>query len=138
MSSNPKPLLTDLPIYAFPSATSFDTFLAHSHTTCPGFHLKLAKKASGILSISASEAVEVALCYGWIDGRANGLDANFWLVRYTPRRPKSIWSQKNVASVQRLMDAGRMREAGMAAVEVAKRSGGVGTRVCGAGDDGGA
>lgn len=67
--------------------------------------------------------MEVALCFGWIDGRANGVDAEWWLVRYTPRRAKSIWSQKNIAIIGRLVEAGRMRPPGLAAVEAAKTDG---------------
>lgn len=100
-----------------------EAFLEREHSTAPGFYLKLAKKASGIQSISAAEAVEVALCFGWIDGRANGLDKDWWLVRYTPRRAKSIWSQKNVDTVGRLLEQGRMRPAGLAAVDAAKADG---------------
>lgn len=118
-----KPLPTDLPIHAFASAPEFETFLEKNHTTAGGVYLKLAKKSSGIASITASEAVEVALCFGWIDGRANGLDEKFWLVRYTPRRAKSLWSAKNVGTVARLVEAGRMRRAGLEAVEAAKRDG---------------
>lgn len=119
----PKQPPTDLPIHAFPTATHLETFLEREHATAPGFHLKFAKKASGIQSVSPAEAVETALCFGWIDGRANPLDADWWLVRYTPRRAKSIWSQKNVLTVARLLDEGRMRPAGLKAVEAAKADG---------------
>jgi len=118
-----KTLPTDLPIHTFPTAADFEAFLEREHTILPGFYLKLAKKSSGLPSITGSEAVEVALCFGWIDGRANGLDGNWWLVRYTPRRAKSIWSQKNVNTVGRLLDEGRMRPAGVATVETAKADG---------------
>jgi uncharacterized protein YdeI (YjbR/CyaY-like superfamily) len=114
---------SDLPIYSFSSADEFEAFLDREHTTAPGFHLKIAKKSSGIPSVSAAEAVEIALCFGWIDGRANGLDNNWWFSRYTPRRSKSIWSQKNVNTVGRLLQEGRMRPAGVAAVEAAKADG---------------
>lgn len=114
---------TDLPIRAFSSADEFETFLQREHTTAAGIHLKFAKKTSGIASVSGAEAVETALCFGWIDGRANPFDENWWLVRYTPRRAKSIWSQKNVNTVARLMTEGRMRPAGTAAVEAAKLDG---------------
>lgn len=114
---------SDLPIYSFSSATEFEAFLDRENKTAPGFYLKIAKKSSGILSVSAAEAVEVALCFGWIDGRANGLDSNWWLVRYTPRRSKSIWSQKNVNTVGRLLKEGRMHPAGVAAAEAAKADG---------------
>ncbi|KAL4995875.1 hypothetical protein BDV10DRAFT_187601 [Aspergillus recurvatus] len=122
--TNPaKPLPTDLPIHSFPNPSSFETFLGRNHTTIPGIYVKLARKSSGIPSITAPQAVEVALCYGWIDGRASSLDDKYWLVRYTPRRAKSLWSAKNVATVQRLIDEGRMRDAGLTAVEAAKRDG---------------
>lgn len=113
----------DLPVRAFPSATDFEAFLDAEHDSCPEFHLKLAKKSSGIPSVTAAEAVEVALCFGWIDGRANSLDDKFWLVRYTPRRAKSIWSQKNVNTIARLVGDDRMRPAGITAVEAAKGDG---------------
>jgi uncharacterized protein YdeI (YjbR/CyaY-like superfamily) len=84
----------DFSTHTFPTSQSFSTFLSHHYATTPGIYLRLAKKASGIPSITAAEAVEVALCYGWIDGRANRFDDNWWTVRYTPWRAKSIWSQK--------------------------------------------
>ncbi|QDS68741.1 hypothetical protein FKW77_004612 [Venturia effusa] len=118
-----KPLPTDLPIHSFPAATDFETFLEREHATAPGIYLKLAKKSSGIASITGAEAVEVALCFGWIDGRANGIDDTWWLVRYTPRRAKSVWSQKNVTTIGRLVEAGRVRPAGIAAVEAARADG---------------
>lgn len=89
-----KPLPTDLPTYPFSTSADFETFLEREHTTAPGIYLKLAKKASRIPSITGAEAVEVALCFGWIDGRANGVDDTWWLVRYTPRRTKSIMVTK--------------------------------------------
>lgn len=123
-TQNPtKPLPTDLPIRAFPSISEFEAFLEREHTTARGIHIKFAKKASGIASISAAEAVETALCFGWIDGRANPFDDKWWLGRYTPRRAKSTWSQKNVNTVERLTEKGRMRPAGIAAVEAAKADG---------------
>jgi uncharacterized protein YdeI (YjbR/CyaY-like superfamily) len=114
---------SDLQIHSFSSTNEFEAFLDRQSIDAPGFYLKLAKKSSGIPSVSAAEAVEVALCFGWIDGRANGLDSNWWLVRYTPRRSKSIWSQKNVNTIGRLLKEGRMRPAGLAAVEAAKADG---------------
>ncbi|KAL4813458.1 hypothetical protein BDW67DRAFT_168282 [Aspergillus spinulosporus] len=118
-----KPLPTDLPVHFFPTPSSFETFLSQNHASLPGMYIKFAKKSSGIPSITSSQAVEIALCYGWIDGRASSLSDEYWLVRYTPRRPKSLWSAKNVATVQRLIDEGRMRDAGLAAVEAAKKDG---------------
>ncbi|OAP54987.1 hypothetical protein AYL99_10687 [Fonsecaea erecta] len=118
-----KPLPTDLPIHTFRSAQEFEAFLDREHTTAPGCYVKLAKKSAGVASISAAEAVEVALCFGWIDGRANGIDEKWWLARYTPRRAKSVWSRKNVNTVARLVQEGRMRPAGVAAVDAAKADG---------------
>ncbi|KAL4886694.1 hypothetical protein BJY04DRAFT_213450 [Aspergillus karnatakaensis] len=123
MSTAPKPLPTDLPTHTFPSATDFESFLETNHTTLPGFYLKLAKKSSGIPSITSSEAVIVALCFGWIDGRAQSIDSDYWIVRYTPRRAKSMWSAKNVGTITELMAQGRVREKGLQAVEAAKADG---------------
>ncbi|KAE8158051.1 hypothetical protein BDV40DRAFT_276754 [Aspergillus tamarii] len=114
---------SDLPIHPFRSATEFEHFLEREHSTCPGIYVKLAKKSSGIPSVSRDEAVETALCFGWIDGRAHAYDEDWWLVRYTPRRAKSIWSKKNVATVELLLNAGRMRPAGLAVVEAAQADG---------------
>lgn len=98
----PNGLPIDLPIMAFATAEKLDAFLRSNHATAPVFYLKLAKKASVIPSVSAAEAVEVALCYGWIDGRAGSVDNQWWKVRYTQRRSKSIWSKKNVDTIARL------------------------------------
>lgn len=124
MPADPKPEPNDgLPIRSFASAQEFESFLEQNHTTLPGIHLKLAKKSSGIESIASSEAVELALCFGWIDGRVNRVDDKFWLVRFTPRRAKSIWSRKNVETITRLTEDGRMRKSGLEAVEAAKKDG---------------
>ena len=108
---------------AFPTAADFDAWLAAEHDRAPGLFLLLAKKSSGIPSLTAAEAVEVALCHGWIDGRGNRVDDDWFSVRYTPRRPKSVWSQKNVETVARLIADGRMRPAGLAAVQAAQADG---------------
>jgi uncharacterized protein YdeI (YjbR/CyaY-like superfamily) len=119
----PKPAPPDLPTHSFASARDLEAFLEREHLSLPGFHLKLAKKASGIASVTGAEAVEAALCFGWIDGRAGAVDHDWWSVRYTPRRPRSLWSLKNAQTVARLEQEGRMRPAGRAAVEAAKRDG---------------
>jgi uncharacterized protein YdeI (YjbR/CyaY-like superfamily) len=119
-----KQLPTDHPIYTFASPKDFEAFLDREHSTAAGCYIKLAKKASGIPSITAAEAVEVCLCFGWIDGGGGGtIDDKWWLTRYTPRRSKSMWSKKNTDTVQRLMKEGMMRPAGLAAVEAAKADG---------------
>jgi uncharacterized protein YdeI (YjbR/CyaY-like superfamily) len=114
---------TDLPVLAFPDQGALEAWLEAEHETAPGLYVKLAKKGSGVPSVNWEQMVEVLLCFGWIDGRANRLDDRFYLQRITPRRPRSVWSQKNVATVERLIAEGRMRPAGLAAVEAAKADG---------------
>ncbi|SNR88995.1 YdeI/OmpD-associated family protein [Blastococcus mobilis] len=116
-------LPTDLPVLAFADQAALETWLEAEHLTAPGLYVKLAKKGSGVPSINWEQMVEVLLCFGWIDGRANRLDDRFYLQRITPRRPRSVWSQKNVATVERLIAEGRMRPAGLAAVEAARADG---------------
>ena len=116
-------LPTDLPVMAFPDQGALEEWLEAEHATAPGLYVKIAKKGAGVPSINWEQMVEVLLCFGWIDGRANRLDDSFYLQRVTPRRPKSVWSAKNVATVERLIAEGRMRPAGLAAVEAAKADG---------------
>ena len=108
---------------AFATPAEFDAWLDAEHDRAPGLFVLMARKSTGIPSITAPEAVEVALCHGWIDGRGNRVDDEWFSVRYTPRRPKSVWSQKNVATVARLIADGRMRPAGLAQVEAAQADG---------------
>jgi uncharacterized protein YdeI (YjbR/CyaY-like superfamily) len=114
---------TDLPILGFADQAAFEAWLDQEHATAPGLYVKLAKKGAGVPSVTYAELVESALCFGWIDGRSNRLDDRFYLQRMTPRRPRSVWSQKNVDAVEALTAAGRMRPAGLAAVEAAKADG---------------
>lgn len=111
-----------LPVRAFRSQAAFDEWLA-AHGDAPGLWLKIAKKDSGIASVTHPQAIEVALCHGWIDGLRRGLDETFFLQRFTPRKPRSLWSKINVAKVERLVAEGRMRPAGMREVEAAKADG---------------
>jgi uncharacterized protein YdeI (YjbR/CyaY-like superfamily) len=113
----------DLPVLAFGTAKEFERWLAREHSKSPGLWLKIAKKASGIATVTYPEAVEIALCYGWIDGQKLSYDESYSLQRFTPRRAKSVWSQINVAKVEHLIAEGRMRPAGLAAVELAKADG---------------
>lgn len=85
--------------------------------------MKIAKKDSGIASITYDEALDVALCHGWIDGQKNGFDDKFFLQKFTPRRARSIWSKRNIAKVEKLTKEGRMLPAGLAEVEQAKKDG---------------
>jgi uncharacterized protein YdeI (YjbR/CyaY-like superfamily) len=114
---------SDLPVLGFADQAAFEAWLDQEHATAPGLYVKLAKKGAGVPSVTYAELVESALCFGWIDGRSNRLDDRFYLQRMTPRRPRSVWSQKNVDAVEALTAAGRMRPAGLAAVEAAKADG---------------
>src|SRR3712207_2026096 len=114
---------TDLPVLAFADQAALEEWLEAEHATAPGLYVRLAKKGSGVPSVSYAELVESALCFGWIDGRSQRLDETSYLQRITPRRPRSVWSQKNVAAVEALTVAGRMRPAGLAQVEVARADG---------------
>jgi uncharacterized protein YdeI (YjbR/CyaY-like superfamily) len=114
---------TDLPVLSFPDQAALEAWLEAEHLTAPGLYVKIAKKGSGVPSVNWEQMVEVLLCFGWIDGRANRLDDNFYLQRVTPRRPKSVWSKKNVATVERLIAEGRMRPAGLAAAQAAQADG---------------
>jgi uncharacterized protein YdeI (YjbR/CyaY-like superfamily) len=114
---------TDLPVLAFSDQAALEAWLEAEHLTAPGLYVKIAKKGSGVPSVNWEQMVEVLLCFGWIDGRANRLDDHFYVQRVTPRRPKSVWSKKNVATVERLIAEGRMRPAGLAVVEAAQADG---------------
>jgi uncharacterized protein YdeI (YjbR/CyaY-like superfamily) len=108
---------------AFEDADAWDRWLAHHHTRGEGVWIKIAKKHSGVASVTSDEAVDVGLCWGWISGHRRALDDTYFLQRYTPRRPKSNWSKVNVAKVEALVAAGRMRPPGQAEVDAAKADG---------------
>ena len=112
-----------LPILAFADAAALEAWLAEQPPDSAGIWLKLAKKGSGITSVSKAEAVDAALCHGWIDGQLDKYDQASWLIRFTPRKPKSKWSEVNVGRVAALTAAGRMRPGGLAEVEAAKADG---------------
>jgi len=111
-----------LPVLAFERAQDFAAWL-EAHLTDAGLWLKIAKKDSGVTTITYAQGLEVALCYGWIDGQKQAYDARYFLQKFTPRRPKSVWSKVNVQKVEALIAAGKMRSAGLAAVEAAKADG---------------
>ena len=113
----------DLPIKAFATARAWERWLAKEPATSEGLWIRLAKQGSEIISISYEEAVEVALCYGWIDGQKAAVDEEFWLQRFTPRRPGSRWSKINCGRVEALAAAGRMKPGGRREVERAKADG---------------
>jgi len=113
----------DYPIRPFASQKKWAEWLAKQHAKATGVWLKLAKKNTGILSVTYEEALEVALCYGWIDGQKGSFDEQYWLQKFTPRGPKSIWSKINTEKVERLIQDGKMKPAGLKAVEAAKQDG---------------
>ncbi len=113
----------DLPIIPFASREAWEAWLGKEHAASDGLWLKIAKKGSGIESVTFVEALDAALCYGWIDSQRNGFDGQFYLQRFTPRKPRSKWSQVNREKVARLIEAGRMRPAGLREVERAKANG---------------
>ncbi|MET1111412.1 MAG: YdeI/OmpD-associated family protein [Allosphingosinicella sp.] len=112
-----------LPILLFADSAALASWLERQPRDHKGIWLKLAKKGSSIGSVSQSEAVEAGLCFGWIDGLLNPYDERFYLIRFTPRRPRSKWSQINVERAGALIEAGRMRPGGLAQVEAAKADG---------------
>jgi uncharacterized protein YdeI (YjbR/CyaY-like superfamily) len=112
-----------LPISTFQSAKDWAAWLKRNHEKAPGVWIRFAKKASGIASVTYDEAVDAALCYGWIDGQKAAGDGDSWLQRFTPRGPRSIWSKINRERVARLSAAGLMAPAGEAAVARAKSGG---------------
>jgi uncharacterized protein YdeI (YjbR/CyaY-like superfamily) len=113
----------DLPTILFATQAEWTAWLDANGATAKGLWVRLAKKNSGLHSIDYAQALEVALCYGWIDGLKRTYDEQSWLQRFTPRGPKSIWSKINRDKAQALIDAGRMQPAGLAAVEAAQRDG---------------
>jgi len=112
-----------LPVIGFPDQAAFEAWLAAQPRDHPGIWLKLAKKGSGVPSVSASEMVDACLAHGWIDGLINAGDERFYLVRCTPRKKRSKWSEINVGRAEALIAAGRMTPAGQAEVDAAKADG---------------
>ena len=113
----------DYPTLPFANKKKWADWLAKQHGKSVGVWLKLAKKDSGIATVTYDEAVESALCYGWIDGQKKGFDDKYWLQKFTPRGPKSIWSKINTEKVERLIKSGEMKPAGLKAIEAAKKDG---------------
>ena len=119
--SPPKPELADA---LFTDQSAFETWLESNHESSPGIWCMFAKKDSGQTSVTYKEAVEVALCFGWIDGQARTSDVEgFFRVRFVQRRPRSMWSKINRDKVLALVESGRMRPSGLAQIEIAKANG---------------
>jgi uncharacterized protein YdeI (YjbR/CyaY-like superfamily) len=107
----------------FDDACTWESWLVTHYQKQEGIWLKIAKKNSGISSVSYTEALDIALCYGWIDSQGKPYDEAYSLRKFTPRRPKSLWSRVNVKRVEALLEAGRMREPGLKEMEAAKADG---------------
>jgi uncharacterized protein YdeI (YjbR/CyaY-like superfamily) len=105
------------------AARDFESWLRKHHSASPGVWLEIAKPGAAQAGISYAEAVEVALCYGWIDGQKKARDASCWLQRFTPRRPRSIWSKLNRGKAEALIAAGRMQASGQAEIDRARQDG---------------
>ncbi|SCV41812.1 uncharacterized protein FFB14_07558 [Fusarium fujikuroi] len=126
-TSSPVPVTSTSPppeTKLFPTPSAFESYLSLNHATnTTGLWLKIAKKTSPIPSITYDQALDTALCYGWIDGQRKSHDASHFIQRFTPRRKKSLWSQRNVNKVADLIAAGRMTPAGQAEVDAAMEDG---------------
>ena len=117
------PNQTEQPVIAFDSVTAFRKWLTQHHADHPGIWLKIAKKASGIPTVTYAEALDEALCFGWIDGQKKSFDTTAFLQKFTKRGKRSVWSKINVDHVVRLEKEGRMKPAGLAVVAAAKADG---------------
>ena len=115
--------MSDYAVREFDSAEAFEAWLRETHATEPGVWVKLAKKGSGIPSVTYAEALDSALCYGWIDGQTRRVDERWYLQKFTPRRARSLWSKRNRDKVAALIEAGRMQPAGLAEIERAQADG---------------
>lgn len=113
----------DLPILAFKSREAWNAWLVAQAASSEGLWLKLAKKSAGVAGVSKSEAVDTALCHGWIDGQLDSFDDQYSLVRFTPRRQTSKWSERNRTRALQLIESGQMLPAGLKEVERAQMDG---------------
>lgn len=113
----------DDPVIAFETAAAWRRWLRANHKKSDGIWIRFYKKVSRTPSITYAEAVEEALCYGWIDSKAKRLDASSYVQRFSPRRPRGLWSKINIERAERLIAEGRMRQAGLAQVAAAQADG---------------
>lgn len=116
-------MVQDLKIVSFKSAHEWGKWLAKNHATSQGVWLKIHKKDSQTRSVNYPEALDGALCYGWIDGQKAAFDNKAWLQKFSPRKLKSAWSKINVGHAERLIKTGRMKPAGLEKIESAKKDG---------------
>jgi uncharacterized protein YdeI (YjbR/CyaY-like superfamily) len=115
--------LNGLPILTFRDAKSFEQWLEQQPADAGGAWIKFAKKAADAISLSKAEAIDAALCHGWIDGQLNKYDDEHWLIRFTPRKARSKWSLVNKKRASELIAEGRMRGSGLAQIDAAKADG---------------
>jgi uncharacterized protein YdeI (YjbR/CyaY-like superfamily) len=115
--------MAELPVLPFPTSRAWAAWLTRNHATAAGVWIEFAKKASGIRSIYYPEALEIALCFGWIDGQSKRVDDAWFVQRFTPRGSRSLWSKINCDKATALIAAGKMKPAGLAEVERARKDG---------------
>jgi uncharacterized protein YdeI (YjbR/CyaY-like superfamily) len=113
----------DLPIRLFKDQSAWEKWLSANHAKSSGIWMQIAKKKSELSSVNYAEALDVALCYGWIDGQKQSYDESSFLQRFTRRGPRSLWSKINTGKAAELIGSGRMRPPGLAAIEAAKADG---------------
>ncbi len=112
-----------LPIVPFKTAKAMTAWMEKHHQKSPGIWLRFFKKDSGKASVNPKDAIDVALCYGWIDSQGKKHDVESWLIKYTPRKPRGLWSKRNIERVALMIEQKRMRPAGLSQVESAKADG---------------
>ncbi|MCC6180894.1 MAG: YdeI/OmpD-associated family protein [Bacteroidia bacterium] len=115
--------LNDIPILEFKSCKTFQTWLDKNHNKSTGIWLRIFKKDTGIKTITYAEALDIALCYGWIDGHKKSLDSDSWIQKFCQRSAKSIWSKVNVGHAERLINEAKMKPAGLKVIQDAKADG---------------
>ncbi|MFZ0452262.1 MAG: YdeI/OmpD-associated family protein [Ignavibacteriaceae bacterium] len=113
----------ELKVIAFKSPEDCNKWLSENHSASKGIWIRLFKKDSGVKSLTRDEILDEALCYGWIDGQAKKYDEKSWIQKFTPRRPKSIWSKRNIERVKILIKKRKMQPAGLKAIDDAKKDG---------------
>ncbi|CAM3092766.1 YdeI/OmpD-associated family protein [Paenibacillus lupini] len=113
----------ELPVLFFPDQSAFEEWLASHHDQSPGIWLQISKKNAARPSVTYHEALDVSLCYGWIDSHKKTFDEESWIQRFSPRGPKSIWSKVNKDKAEGLIAAGKMQPSGFKSIETAKQNG---------------
>lgn len=122
MSAKPTGPADDLPVLAFADAAAFERWL-ETPPAKTGLWLKIAKKGTGVVTVNYAQALDVALCHGWIDAQKRSLDETYFLQRFVPRRPRGLWSQINIGKCEELIAQGRMRAGGQREIDAAKADG---------------